>query len=62
MKANQIKKNIIQKFIMTEFVNGRLENQQQIDNMIAVVSGKLSMPKMEAAEFIHNTINSHENS
>ena len=57
MKANQIRKNIIQKFIMNEFVNNRLENQDQVDNMIAVVSGKLSMSKMEAAEFIHNSIN-----
>ena len=57
MKANQIKRNIIQKFIMTEFVNSRLNTQEQVDNMIAVVSKKLSISNKEAGEFICEAIN-----
>jgi hypothetical protein len=57
MKANQIKRNIVETFIMAEFVNDRLNTQEQVDNMIAVVSKKLSMSRMEAVEFIHNSIN-----
>ena len=57
MKANQIKRNIVKAFIMTEFVNERLNTQEQVDNMIAVVSKKLSISRMGAAEFIHNSIN-----
>lgn len=57
MKANQIKRNIVEKFIMTEFVNDRLNTQSAIDNMIAVVSKKLSISNKEAGEFICEAIN-----
>lgn len=43
MKANKIQRNIIQKFVMMEFANGLLNTQKDIDNMIALVSKKLSM-------------------
>ena len=57
MKANQIQRNIIQKFVMMEFAKGLLNTQKDIDNMIALVSKKLSMNNEEAGKFIHQSIN-----
>lgn len=57
MKANKIQRNIIQKFVMMEFANGLLNTQKDIDNMIALVSKKLSMNNEEAGKFISQTIN-----
>ena len=57
MKANQIQRNIIQKFVMMEFAKGLLNTQKDIDNMIALVSKKLSIDNKKAGKFIHQYIN-----
>ena len=56
MKTNEIKRNIIQKFVMMEFAKGMLNTQKDIDNMISLVSKKLSMNNEEAGVFIHKSI------
>ena len=54
MKTNQIQRNIIQKFVMAEFAKGLLNTQKAIDNMIALVSKKLSMNYKEIGIFYEN--------
>ena len=57
MKANQIKKNLIEKFILVQFVEGTLNSQEAVNQMLDLISKKLNMSLNESRNFLHNALN-----
>lgn len=49
-------KNIIQKFIMIEFANGRINTQTATDDMINLIQKRLGMGNAEAKNFLRESI------
>ena len=49
-------KNIIQKFILIEFANGRINTQAATDDMINLIQKRLGMGNAEAKDFLRESI------
>ena len=57
MKANQIQRNLIEKFILVQFVEGTLNSQEAVNQMLDLISKKLNMSLNESMIFLHNSLN-----
>jgi hypothetical protein len=56
MKATIIQERTIEKFIMSEFVQGNLDTKEQVSCMLLLIQKKLNMSVEQAGCFLRNTI------
>lgn len=56
MTTSMIRRNLIQKFVMTEFVSNRINTQKDVDRMLNMITTKLNMNKDEAKSFLRESI------
>ena len=56
MKAAVIKQRTIEKFIMSEFVQGNLDTQEQVTCMLILIQKKLNMSVEQAGNFLRTAI------
>ena len=56
MKATIIQQRIIEKFIMSEFVQGNLDTEEQVSCMLLLIQKKLGMSVEQASDFMRNAI------
>lgn len=56
MTTSMVRKNMIQKFIMVEFVNNNLNTQEDTNKMINLIEKKLQMSNTEAKSFLRESI------
>ena len=55
MATSVIKQRTIEKFIMSEFVQGNLNTKEQVSCMLILIQKKLDM-SVEASDFMRNAI------
>ena len=56
MTTSMVRKNMIQKFIMLEFVSNNLNTQEDTNKMINLIEKKLQMSNTEAKSFLRESI------
>lgn len=56
MTTSMVRKNMIQKFIMVEFVSNNLNTQEDTNKMINLIEKKLQMSNTEAKSFLRESI------
>ena len=56
MATSENKKKTIEKFIMSEFVQGNLNTKEQVSCMLILIQKKLDMSIEQASDFIRNAI------
>lgn len=56
MKASVIKQRTVEKFIMSEFVQGNLDTEEQVSCMLLLIQKKLGLSVAQAGEFLRNAI------
>ena len=56
MATSVIKQKTIEKFIMSEFVQGNLNTTEQVSCMLILIQKKLDMSIEQASDFIRNAI------
>lgn len=56
MTTSMVRKNMMQKFIMFEFVNNNLNTQEDTNKMINLIKKKLQMSNTEAKSFLRESI------
>ena len=56
MKATIIQQRTIEKFIMSEFVQGNLDTKEQVNCMLLLIQKKLNMSVEQASDFMRNAI------
>lgn len=56
MTTSVIKQRIIEKFIMSEFMQGNLDIEEQVSCMLLLIQKKLDMSVEEASKFLRNAI------
>ena len=56
MAASVIKQRTIEKFIISEFVQGNLNTKEQVSCMLILIQKKLGMSVEQASDFMRNTI------
>lgn len=56
MKTSVIKQRTVEKFIMSEFVQGNLDTEEQVSSMLDLIQKRLDLSIKEAGEFLRNTI------
>lgn len=56
MTTSMIRRNLIQKFVMIEFVSNRINTQKDVDRMLNMITTKLNMNNDEAKSFLHESI------
>lgn len=56
MKASVIKQRTVEKFIMSEFVQGNLGTEEQVSCMLLLIQKKLGLSAEQAGEFLRNAI------
>lgn len=56
MKATTIQQRIIEKFIMSEFVQGDLDTEEQVSCMLILIQKKLNMSVEQASDFLRKSI------
>lgn len=56
MTTSMVRKNMIQKFIMVEFVSNNLNTQEDANKMINLIEKKLQMSNAEAKNFLRESI------
>ena len=56
MTTSMVRKNMMQKFIMFEFVNNNLNTQEDTNEMINLIEKKLQMSNAEAKSFLRESI------
>ncbi|MCZ2590823.1 hypothetical protein O1504_13550 [Bacteroides fragilis] len=56
MKATTIQQRIIEKFIMSEFVQGNLDTEEQVSCMLILIQKKLNMSVEQASDFMRKSI------
>ena len=54
MATSVIKQKTIEKFIMSEFVQGNLNTKEQVSCMLILIQKKLDMSIEQASDFIRN--------
>ena len=52
MAASVIKQRTIEKFIMSEFVQGNLDTEEQVSCMLILIRKKLNMSVDQASDFM----------
>lgn len=56
MTTSMIRRNLIQKFVMVEFVSNRMNTQKDVDRMLNMITTKLNMSSEEAKSFLRESI------
>lgn len=56
MTTSMIRRNLIQKFVMIEFVSNRINTQKDVDRMLNMITTKLNMNNDEAKSFLRESI------
>lgn len=56
MTTSMIRRNLIQKFVMIEFVSNRMNTQKDVDRMLNMITIKLNMNNDEAKSFLSESI------
>jgi hypothetical protein len=56
MKATIIQERTIEKFIMSEFVQGNLDTKEQVSCMLLLIQKKMNMSVEQAGCFLRNAI------
>ena len=56
MATSVIKQRTIEKFIMSEFVQGNLDTKEQVSCMLLLIQKKLNMSVEQAGSFLRNAI------
>lgn len=56
MKATTIQQRIIEKLIMSEFVQGNLDTKEQVSCMLILIQKKLNMSVEQASDFMRKSI------
>ena len=56
MATSMIRRNLIQKFVMIEFVSNRINTQKDVDRMLNMITTKLNMNNDEAKSFLRESI------
>lgn len=56
MTTSMIRRNLIQKFVMIEFVSNRMNTQKDVDRMLNMITIKLNMSNDEAKSFLRESI------
>lgn len=56
MKVSVIKQRTVEKFIMSEFIQGNLDTKEQVSCMLLLIQKKLNLSVEEAGEFLRNAI------
>lgn len=56
MTTSMIRRNLIQKFVMTEFVSNRMNTQKDVDRMLNMITIKLNMNNDETKSFLRESI------
>ena len=56
MATSVIKQRTIEKFIMSEFVQGNLNTKEQVSCMLLLIQKKLNMSVEQAGNFMRNAI------
>lgn len=56
MATSVIKQRTIEKFIMSEFVQGNLDTEEQVNCMLILIQKKLNMSVEQASDFMRNAI------
>ena len=56
MTTSVIKQRIIEKFIMSEFMQGNFDTEEQVSCMLLLIQKKLDMSVEEASKFLRNAI------
>ncbi len=56
MTTSVIKQRMIEKFIMSEFVQGNLDTEEQVSCMLLLIQKKLGMSVGQASDFMRNAI------
>ncbi|MFK1937660.1 hypothetical protein ACIXNQ_08280 [Bacteroides fragilis] len=56
MKVTTIQQRIIEKFIMSEFVQGNLDTKEQVSCMLILIQKKLNMSVEQASDFMRKSI------
>lgn len=56
MTTSMIRRNLIQKFVMIEFVSNRINTQKDVDRMLNMITTKLNMNSDEAKSFLRESI------
>lgn len=56
MTTSMIRRNLIQKFVMIEFVSNRMNTQKDVDRMLNMITIKLNMTNDEAKSFLRESI------
>ncbi len=56
MKATIIQQRMIEKFVMSEFVQGNLDTKKQVSCMLTMIQKKLNMSVEQASNFMRNAI------
>ena len=56
MKATTIQQRVIEKFIMSEFVQGNLDTKEQVSCMLLLIQKKLDMSVEQTSDFMRNAI------
>ena len=56
MATSAIKQRTIEKFIMSEFVQGNLNTKEQVSSMLLLIQKKLNISVEQASDFMRNVI------
>lgn len=56
MTTSMIRRNLIQKFVMIEFVSNRINTQKDVDRMLNMITIKLNMNNDEAKSILRESI------
>ena len=56
MVASVIKRRTIEKFIMSEFVQGNLDTEEQVSCVLILIRKKLNMSVEQASDFMRKAI------
>lgn len=56
MKASVMKQRIVEKFILSEFVQGNLDTREAVSSMLLLIQKKLGLSAEQAGEFLRNAI------
>ena len=56
MTTSMIRRNLIQKFVMIEFVSNRINTQKDVDRMLNMITTKLNMNNDEVKSFLRESI------
>lgn len=56
MSREEVRKNLIQSFVMLEFASDRLETEQEVARMLNLIEKKLNISNTESKSFFRESI------